>query len=204
MSYANEYQKSIQNSEQFWLDKAKDLPWFKAPSQALSSCENGLYQWFADAQLNTCYMALDYHVKNGRGQQTAIIYDSPVTATKQLINYQDLLKQVASFAGLLRAQGVTKGDRVVIYMPMIPQALIAMLAVARLGAVHSVVFGGFSANELAEVLASHNAVAECSVIGIHDKLKGQVPVPSTIDDPASVEEIQTIMQENGLIKTNEE
>ncbi|MDT0596315.1 propionyl-CoA synthetase [Glaciecola petra] len=149
MSYAKEYQNSIQNPEQFWLDKAKDLPWFKAPNKALSSSENGLYQWFADAELNTCYMALDYHVKNGRGQQTAIIYDSPVTSTKQLINYQDLLEQVASFAGLLRAQGVNKGDRVVIYMPMIPQALVAMLAVARLGAVHSVVFGGFSANELA-------------------------------------------------------
>lgn len=149
MSYAQEYQYSIQNPEQFWLDKAKALPWFKAPSKALGNSENDLYQWFADAELNTCFMALDYHVEQGRGEQSAIIYDSPVTSTKQSISYSELLEQVASFAGLLRAQGVSKGDRVVIYMPMIPQALVAMLAVARLGAVHSVVFGGFSANELA-------------------------------------------------------
>ena len=107
------------------------------------------YQWFTDGVLNTAYLALDYHIEQGRGEQTALIYDSPVTNTKQQFSYLQLRDDVARFAGVLKALGVSKGDRVVIYMPMIPQAAIAMLAVARLGAVHSVVFGGFSAHELA-------------------------------------------------------
>ncbi len=148
-AYAKEYQASIETPAEFWAEQAKALDWYKAPKQILSEDINGMQRWFADAELNTCYMALDYHVANGRGEQSAIIYDSPVTATKTKISYSELLDQVATFAGLLQQSGVSKGDRVVIYMPMIAEAVVAMLAVARLGAIHSVVFGGFSANELA-------------------------------------------------------
>ena len=149
MSYQNEYQASIDSPEKFWGDKAKQLPWFKAPEKILTTDENGIHRWFSDGEMNTCYMALDHHVAQGRGQQTALIYDSPITNTKLQFTYSELLEKVACFAGLLQAKGVVKGDRVIIYMPMISEAVIAMLASARIGAVHSVVFGGFSANELA-------------------------------------------------------
>ena len=149
MSYNTEYQASVNDPEAFWRKKATDLPWFKAPEHILSEDDNGIARWFADGEMNTCYMALDYHVEQGRGDQTAIIYDSPVTSTKQKITYHDLLEKVAHFAGLMQSHGVGKGDRVVIYMPMIAEAVIAMLASARIGAIHSVVFGGFSAHELA-------------------------------------------------------
>jgi len=149
MSYATEYQASIDAPEAFWADKAKQLPWFKAPKKILSDDENGIKRWFADGEMNTCYMALDHHVAEGRGDQAALIYDSPVTDTKMQLTYNELLDKVSRFAGLLQANGVSKGDRVVVYMPMISEAVIAMLAAARIGAVHSVVFGGFSAHELA-------------------------------------------------------
>lgn len=149
MSYQSEYQASINNPHQFWSDKAKQLPWYKAPQSILSQDENGIARWFKDGCMNTCYMALDYHVEQGRGEQTAVIYDSPVTQTKEIITYNQMLDRVSRFAGLLQSNQVVKGDRVVIYMPMIADALIAMLACARIGALHSVVFGGFSANELA-------------------------------------------------------
>ena len=149
MNYQQEYQKSIQQKEQFWQQKAKDLPWFKFPQNILSQDEHGIHHWFADGQMNTSYMALDYHVENGRGQQTALIYDSPVSNTKKKYTYSQLRDQVALCAGMIKAQGVNKGDVVIIYMPMVPQAAIAMLACARLGAIHSVVFGGFAAPELA-------------------------------------------------------
>lgn len=149
MSYKAEYQAVIDNPEKFWAEKAAQLPWFKAPQQILSTDENGIQRWFADGEMNTSYMALDAHIEAGRGEQAAIIYDSPVSNSKRTITYNELRDQVAKFAGVLKAQGVTKGDRVVVYMPMIPEALVAMLAVARLGAIHSVVFGGFAAPELA-------------------------------------------------------
>jgi propionyl-CoA synthetase len=149
MSYTKEYQASIDSPAIFWGEKAKQLPWFKAPEKILSTDENGIQSWFADGEMNTCYMALDHHVAQGRGEQIALIYDSPVTATKMQFSYHELLEKVARFAGLLQTKGVVKGDRVVIYMPMISEAVIAMLATARIGAVHSVVFGGFSARELA-------------------------------------------------------
>jgi propionyl-CoA synthetase len=149
MSYQAEYSKSINTPEEFWREKAQDLAWFKQPEKILSKDENGIDRWFADGELNTSYLALDYHVENGRADNTAIIYDSPVTGQKRKISYLELRDDVAKFAGVLKAQGVEKGDRVVVYMPMIPEALVAMLAVARLGAVHSVVFGGFAPHELA-------------------------------------------------------
>lgn len=148
-SYQQEYDASVNTPEAFWAEKAQALPWFKAPSNILSEDENGMMRWFADAQMNTCYMALDHHVEQGRGDQVAVIYDSPVTDTKQQYTYSELLNEVATFAGVLQQYGLEKGDTVVVYMPMIAEALIAMLAAARLGAIHSVVFGGFSANELA-------------------------------------------------------
>ena len=149
MGYQTEYQSSIKDPAHFWQSQARALPWFKPPFTILSKDKNGVERWFADGELNTSYMALDYHVEQGRGEQDALIYESPVTGTSYRYTYQELLDEVALFAGALKAKGVSKGDRVVIYMPMIPQAVIAMLAVARLGAIHSVVFGGFAPNELA-------------------------------------------------------
>lgn len=149
MSYPREYESSLQRKEAFWLKQASQLHWFKEPSKACQLKSNGTADWFADGDLNISFMALDYHVDNGRGEQVALIYDSPVTGTKQQYTYRELRDEVALFAGLLKKQHVKKGDRVVIYMPMIPQAAIAMLACARLGAIHSVVFGGFAPHELA-------------------------------------------------------
>ncbi|MCW8885307.1 MAG: propionyl-CoA synthetase [Motiliproteus sp.] len=149
MAYLNEYNRSIESPAEFWAEKAEALEWFKKPEAILSVDDNGIDRWFADGEMNTAYMALDYHVNSGRGDQVAIYYDSPVTDTKKAYTYSELRDQVASFAGALKAQGVEKGDRVVVYMPMIPEAAVAMLACARLGAIHSVVFGGFAPNELA-------------------------------------------------------
>ncbi|TBX26101.1 propionyl-CoA synthetase [Bowmanella sp. JS7-9] len=149
MSYAKEYQQSIQNPEAFWREKARQLPWFTAPATILSNDEHGIERWFADGEMNTSYMALDHHVEQGHGERIALIYDSPVSGAKRQYTYVQLRDEVAKFAGVLAGKGIGKGDRVVIYMPMIPEAAIAMLAVARLGAIHSVVFGGFAAPELA-------------------------------------------------------
>lgn len=148
MSYRQEYQASLSNPTTFWAEKASKLAWFKQPTQILTEQHNQ-YHWFADGELNTSYLALDYHIEQGRGEQIALIYDSPVTQSKRRYSYLELRDAVATFAGVLQAQGVTKGDRIIIYMPMIPEAVIAMLASARLGAVHSVVFGGFAPHELA-------------------------------------------------------
>ncbi|WP_083100177.1 propionate-CoA ligase PrpE [Pseudophaeobacter leonis] len=149
MSYTEIYAKWKADPEAFWMQAAEAIDWVEAPSKALTDKGEGLYEWFADAKVNTCYNAVDRHVEAGRGEQTAIIYDSPITHTKREISYVELRNRVANLAGALRAKGIEKGDRVIIYMPMIPEALEAMLACARIGAVHSVVFGGFAANELA-------------------------------------------------------
>ena len=149
MSYADVYRRSIEDPDGFWLEQAKAIDWDTAPTRALFSERAPIYEWFKDAEVNTCWNAVDRHVAGGRGNQTAIIYDSPISHTKQEITYAELLQRVSGLAGALKAKGVGKGDRVIIYMPMIPQALEAMLACARIGAVHSVVFGGFAARELA-------------------------------------------------------
>ena len=148
MSYRQEYRESIDHREQFWEDKARALPWFQFPQQIIAEDENGIARWFVDGQMNTCYMALDAQVEQGRGDCNALIYDSPVTGDQRVFTYAELLDVVARCAGVLAGLGVGKGDRVLIYMPMVPEAAIAMLACARLGAVHSVVFGGFAPNEL--------------------------------------------------------
>ncbi|MFS2010805.1 propionyl-CoA synthetase [Azospirillum sp. CT11-132] len=141
--------RSLSDPAGFWGEAAKDISWFKPWDKVLDDSNAPFYRWFTGGELNTCYNAVDRHVEGGRGAQAAIIYDSPVTQTVQTITYAELQDQVARFAGALRAQGVEKGDRVLLYMPMIPQSLVAMLACARLGAVHSVVFGGFAPHELA-------------------------------------------------------
>ena len=146
--YAQEHQRSLADPEGFWLQAARAIDWMTRPVTALESDNAPLYRWFPGATLNTSYNALDRHVINGRADQPAIIYDSPVTGTQDQWTYAYLLEAVARFAGGLRELGVQQGDRVVIYMPMIPQAVVAMLACARLGAVHSVVFGGFAPAEL--------------------------------------------------------
>jgi propionyl-CoA synthetase len=148
MSYQDEYQASIDNPAAFWAEKARQIDWYKPPTNVLSVDEHGIHRWFADGELNTCHLALDYHVDNGRAEQTALIYDSPVTNQQKKFTYRELRDEVALCAGMLKAHGIEKGDRVVIYLPMIPEALISMLACARLGAVHSVVFGGFAPPEL--------------------------------------------------------
>ena len=149
MKYKEEYQRSMDDPQGFWKEKAQAISWYKFPETILSQGEDDIHHWFEDGELNTAYMALDYHVEQGRGNQVAIIYDSPVTNTKRQITYSALRDEVAKTAGMLRDLGVEKGDRVIIYMPMITEAVVAMLATARLGAVHSVVFGGFAAAELA-------------------------------------------------------
>ncbi|MDC5819974.1 propionyl-CoA synthetase [Vibrio europaeus] len=148
-AYQKEYQWALSEPESFWAEQAKNIDWFKQPKTILAKDENGIERWFPDGMLNTSWLALDYHCEQGRGDNIALIYDSPVTGTKQKYTYSELRDQVAKTAGMLAEQGVEKGDRVVIYMPMIPEAAMAMLACARLGAIHSVVFGGFAANELA-------------------------------------------------------
>ena len=148
-NYHIEHARSIADPEGFWGEQARLVDWIRKPVRILDSDDPPFYRWFPEATLNTCYNALDRHVVAGHGDRAAIIYDSPVTGTQRTFSYAELLEQVAAFAGALRAFGVKKGDRVVISMPMIPEAVVAMLACARLGAVHSVVFGGFAAHELA-------------------------------------------------------
>jgi len=136
------------SSKTHWIEQVDLISWFKKPKEILST-KNNWHDWFSDGELNTSYLALDYQIEQGRGDQIALIYDSPVTGSKEKYSFNELTLQVAKFAGVLQEQGVEKGDRVLIYMPMIPQAAMAMLACARIGAIHSVVFGGFAAKELA-------------------------------------------------------
>tara|TARA_R110002110_G_scaffold406421_1_gene626294 strand:- start:98242 stop:100107 length:1866 start_codon:yes stop_codon:yes gene_type:complete len=137
------------NNIELWRDAASNIHWYTPPTTTLDSSRPPFYRWFPDGVTNACYNALDLHVEQGRGEQDALIYDSPVTDTRRRYSYRELLAEVAHFAGVLSRCGVERGDRVLVYMPMVPEAAIAMLACARLGAVHSVVFGGFASNELA-------------------------------------------------------
>ena len=147
--YSEIYQRSIKDPRGFWGEAAGNVHWYSPPSTVLDDSNAPFNQWFADGEINACYNALDLHIEQGRGEQAALIYDSPVTSTLRSYTYSELRDQVARLAGVLQANGVGKGDRVIIYMPMIPESVMAMLACARLGAIHSVVFGGFAANELA-------------------------------------------------------
>lgn len=149
MDYNSEFRRSIDRPDEFWREQAANIDWFKSPETIWQATENGHGVWFPDGELNTCDVALDANIRAGRGELTALIYDSPVTNTQKSYTYNELTADVARFAGALKDRGVAKGDRVIIYMPMIPEAVVAMLGCARIGAIHSVVFGGFAAHELA-------------------------------------------------------
>jgi len=149
MSYKKVYNSWKNDPEAFWMTAADAIDWVTKPSKALFADRAPFYEWFSDSEVNTCHNAVDRHVLNGRGDQKAIIYDSPMTGTKYSITFSELLEKVSVLAGALTNNGISKGDRVIIYMPMIPEGIISMLACARIGAIHSVVFGGFAANELA-------------------------------------------------------
>ena len=148
-TYARVYNRSLMDPEGFWADQAAGIPWIVAPENILDRDQNGVWRWFSDGVLNSCYVALDQHVAAGRGDQPALIYDSPVTGEIEHFTYAQLLEKTATIAGGLVDLGVAKGDVVVIYMPMVPETVTAMLACARIGAIHSVVFGGFAPRELA-------------------------------------------------------
>jgi len=147
--YKRKYEESLSNPEKFWAKAAEEIQWYKPYMKVLDDSRKPFYRWFSGGELNTCYNAVDYHVEEGRGNQFAIIYDSPLTNTIKKITYQELLFFVSRFAGVLSSFGLKKGDTVIIYMPTIPEAAMAMLACARIGAIHSVVFGGFAPDELA-------------------------------------------------------
>jgi len=147
--FSHIYKESIEKPEIFWKKISEDIFWYKKPSKILNKSNPPFYKWYEDGVTNTCYNAVDIHVEKGLGEKTALIYDSPITGSKRKITYLELKNSTAKFAGALKNQGINKGDRVIIYMPMIPEAVIAMLACGRIGAVHSVVFGGFAPNELA-------------------------------------------------------
>lgn len=149
-TYKAAHRRSLEDPEGFWKEAAEGIEWSRPFDKVLDDSQAPLYRWFSGGQLNTCYNCVDRHVEAGHGDQTSIIFDSPVTDTKKRISYRDLQDEVSRFGGVLRGLGVDKGDRVLIYMPMVPEALVAMLACARIGAVHSVVFGGFAAHELAK------------------------------------------------------
>ena len=149
MGYAEIYDRASRDPESFWGEAARGIHWDAHWEKVLDDSRAPFYRWFPGGRLNTCYNALDRHVEDGRGEQPAVIHDSPVTGSQRRISYREMRDEVALFAGALARLGVGKGDRVIIYMPMVPEALISMLACARIGAVHSVVFGGFSAHELA-------------------------------------------------------
>ncbi len=147
--YQSHYKESLENPEGFWMEQAREIDWFTAPEKGNFQDDSGLYRWFKGGKLNTSYLCIDHHVNNGRADQAALIYESPVTYTSQIYTYKELLDETELLAGLLKNLGVEKGDTVIIYMPMIPQVVFSMLACARLGAIHSVVFGGFASRELA-------------------------------------------------------
>jgi len=147
--YDTAYSRSIEDPDSFWAEAAEEIHWYKKWDKVLDESTKPFYRWFAGGEVNTCYNAIDRHIAGGRGDQTALIYDSPVTGTIRSLTFRELQDRVARCAGIFASLGVSKGDRVIIYMPMIPEAIIAMLATARLGAIHSVVFGGFASPELA-------------------------------------------------------
>ncbi len=158
-TYEEDFHTSLKDPEKFWGAAAEDLKWFRKWDRVLDNDNPPFSKWFPGGELNTCYNCLDRHVEEGRGEQTALIYDSPMTGHVEKFTYQQLTEIVARFAGGLTSLGITKGDRVIIYMPMVPEAAIAMLACARIGAIHSVVFGGFAAKELATRIDDAKPVA---------------------------------------------
>jgi propionyl-CoA synthetase len=165
--YDHTYRQWREDPEGFWQAASAAIDWDRPPDAILDRSVTPSPAWFPGGELNTCFNALDRHVRDGRGEQPALIHDSPVTGVVRRYSYRELLDEVARFAGALMREGVSRGDRVVIYMPMVPEAVIAMLACARLGAIHSVVFGGFGANELAARIADSGArMVVCASCGV--------------------------------------
>src|SRR6516164_5312841 len=168
-AYRDAHRRALEDSDGFWGEQAAALHWERRWQRVLDADRAPFYRWFTGGRINTCYNALDRHSEQGRGEQPALIYDTPVTGTVARLSYRELRDRVAHFAGALAAQGVARGDRVVIYMPMVPEAVVAMLACARIGAVHSVVFGGFAAHELAKRIDDAQPVmvisASCGIEG---------------------------------------
>ena len=184
-TYQENYDRSLAQPEDFWREQAEAIDWFRFPDQILDKDDADAWRWFRGGKLNTAWLALDRHVENGRGEQDALIYDSPVTGTVQRFTYRELTDRVAKVAGALSALGVEKGDRVVIYMPMVPEAVISMLACARLGAVHSVVFGGFAAPELAmRIDDATPKVVLCASCGI--EFQTVIPYKPLVDEAIAV------------------
>ena len=205
--YEAMYRRSIEDPEGFWAEAAEGLHWERRWDQVIDDSEAPIYRWFRGGVLNTCYNALDRHADGDRGDQAALIYDSPVTDTIKKFTYTQLRDDVARFAGALAAQGVEKGDRVIVYMPMIPEAVIAMLACARLGAVHSVVFGGFAAKELAvriddakpKVIVSASCGIEVAkVIPYKPLLDGAIEMASSKPEKCII--LQRPMETAGMIE----
>jgi len=168
-AYRDAYRRALENPEDFWAERAAALHWERRWDRVLDASRAPLYRWFTGARINTCFNAIDRHIEQGRGEQAALIYDSPVTGTVARLTYRELQGRVARFAGALADEGVKRGDCVVIYMPMVPEAVVAMLACARMGAVHSVVFGGFAPHELAKRIDDARPVmvisASCGIEG---------------------------------------
>jgi len=195
MDYHTLYQRSLDNPQEFWAETAADLVWTKPWEKVLDDSDVPFYEWYTGGEINTCYNALDRHCEEGRADQAALIYDSPVSGQVQTYSYAELLDKVAVFANVLQNYGVNKGDRVIVYMPMIPEAVIAMLACARIGAIHSVVFGGFAAKELATrvVDASPKLVisASCGVEG--KKVIPYLPLLDKALELAGVENLTRIL-----------
>ena len=178
--YRSEHARSIADPEGFWGEQAGLVDWIRTPTRVLDAERPPFYRWYPDGVLNTCYNALDRHLE-ARGDQPALIYDSPVTGTVASYTYRELTDQVAHFAGVLSGIGVGKGDRVIIYMPMVPEAVFAMLACARIGAVHSVVFGGFSAEALRDRI--NDAEAKVLITATSGYRRGNlVPLKRVADD----------------------
>lgn len=195
MDYRTVYRRSLESPDAFWADVATDLVWTKPWEKVLDESNSPYYEWFSGGEINTCYNALDRHCESGRASQAALIYDSPVTGQVRKYSYAELRDEVAVFAGALQNLGVGKGDRVIVYMPMIPQAVIAMLACARIGAIHSVVFGGFAAKELAARVVDANPKlvisASCGIEG-----KKVIPYMPLLDEAlqiAAVEDLPRIL-----------
>ena len=184
-AYRDAYRRALEDPEGFWGEQAEALHWERRWERVLDASQAPLYRWFSGGRINTCYNALDRHVEAGRAEQAALIYDSPVTGTVARLSYRELRDRVAQFAGALVAQGVARGDRVVIYMPMVPEAVIAMLACARIGAVHSVVFGGFAPHELAKRIDAARPVmvitASCGI-----EVQRIVPYKPLLDEALTI------------------
>ena len=192
-SYREQFRQSLENPDEFWREAACDLDWTRAWEKVLDDSNAPFYEWFSGGEINTCYNALDRHCEAGRGGQAALIYDSPVTGQVQKFSYDELLQQVSRFAGALKNCGVGKGDRVIIYMPMIPQAIISMLACARIGAIHSVVFGGFAAKELAtRILDAEPALVISASCGIEGSRK--IPYLPLLEEALAIAGSQDMQQ----------